>query len=105
MIDWDRVHQLRDEVGDEAFAEVVDLFLAEIDQVVARLHDAPDPASYEADLHFIKSSSLNLGFRALSNLCQSGERASADGRPESVDLAPILAAYRQSRAAFVRVRE
>jgi HPt (histidine-containing phosphotransfer) domain-containing protein len=105
MIDWDRLRQLRDEVGDEDFSEVADLFLAEIDQVVARLSGAPDPASYEADLHFIKSSSLNLGFRALSDLCQIGERAAAEGRADTVGLAPILATYQQSRAAFAEFRE
>ncbi len=103
MIDLDRVQQLRDEIGEEDFREVADLFLAEIDEVVARLESAPDPATYEADLHFIKSSSLNLGFRKLSELCQHGERAAADGDGASIALAPILSAYRDSKAAFAEL--
>jgi hypothetical protein len=30
MIDWDRVQELRDEIGAEAFGEVVELFLEEV---------------------------------------------------------------------------
>ena len=100
MIDLDRLQQLRTAIGEEDFHAVADLFLTEIDEVVARLQTNPDPATYEADLHFIKSSSLNLGFRKLSELCQHGERAAADGKGASVAIAPILSAYRDSKAAF-----
>ena len=32
MIDWDRVQELREEVGAEEFAEVIELFLEEVDE-------------------------------------------------------------------------
>lgn len=100
MIDWSRVQELKDEIGEEDFAEVADMFLTEIDEVVARLKAAPDPANYEADLHFVKSSALNLGFDQLSVLCQAGERQAATGAAESVDLTPIFVVYDASKAAF-----
>jgi HPt (histidine-containing phosphotransfer) domain-containing protein len=100
MIDWTRVQELREEIGEEDFAEVVEMFLTEIDEVMERLKTAPDPANYEADLHFVKSSALNLGFKQLSAICQAGERQAAGGAARSVDLGPIFVAYADSKAAF-----
>ncbi|MCX7646704.1 MAG: Hpt domain-containing protein [Rhodobacteraceae bacterium] len=99
MIDWDRVAQLREEVGPEDFAEVVDLFLEEVDGVTARLALAPDGSRLRDDLHFLKGSALNLGFDAFSRLCQEGERAAARG--STPDLAALLRCYAVSREAFV----
>lgn len=101
MIDWQRVRELRDEVGDDAFAEVVDLFLEEVSEVVDRLRTCPDPDRYEEDLHFLKGSALNLGFDDLGRLCQAGESAAADGRAHEVDLAAVLESYDRSRSHFL----
>ena len=101
MIDWARVDELKTAIGEEDFAEVAEMFLAEIDEVVERLQAAPNPASYEADLHFVKSSALNLGFVELSALCQAGERRAAAGQAESVALDPVFAAYTASKAEFL----
>jgi len=100
MIDWERVQELKDEIGDEDFAEVADMFMSEVEEVICRLQQAPDPASYEADLHFLKSSALNLGFAQLASLCQEGERRSASGDAGTVELAPIFASYDASKEAF-----
>lgn len=101
MIDWTRVQDLKDEIGEDDFAEVAEMFLDEVDEVIARLKSAPDPARYEADLHFIKSSALNLGFSDLSALCQAGERRAASGDASAIDLTPVFAIYDASRAAFL----
>ena len=82
MIDWQRVHELQDEVGLEDFHEVVDLFLEEVEEVVERLKGTPDPASYEADFHFLKGSALNLGFQAFATICADNERSAAAGKPD-----------------------
>lgn len=100
MIDWARVNELKDEIGEEDFAEVAELFVAEVDEVIQRLKAHPDPTRYEEDLHFLKSSALNLGFAQLSSLCQDGERRSAAGEAASVDLAPIFTSYAASKVAF-----
>ncbi|MEJ1991685.1 MAG: Hpt domain-containing protein [Maritimibacter sp.] len=101
MIDWDRVQELKDEIGEEDFAEVAEIFIAEVEEVIDRLKASPDPAKYEEDLHFLKSSSLNLGFSHLASLCQTGERAAASGNADSVDLAPVFASYEASKSAFL----
>jgi len=101
MIDWDRVNQLRDEIGTEDFREVVDMFLEEVDEIVERLCTSPDPSHYEEDLHFLKGSALNLGFRKFSALCAEGEQKSAAGDAGSVEIDPVIACYRDSKAQFL----
>lgn len=99
MIDWDRVAQLREEVGPEAFGEVVELFLDEVDEVTGRLQRAADPDRLRDDLHFLKGSALNLGFRDLGAMCHEAERLAVAGGLPAV--APVLACFAASRAAFV----
>ncbi len=100
MIDWDRVAELKSEIGEEDFAEIADMFILEVEEVIDRLRRTPDPATYEADLHFLKSSALNLGFAQLAALCQTGETQSAAGSAESVRLGEIFACYDASKTSF-----
>ena len=98
MIDWDRVASLRDEIGAADFAEVVEMFLTESDEAVARLvAGRPDP-TLEADLHFLKGSALNLGFSVLAALCSAGEKRAAAGVP--VNVPEVAASYAATREAF-----
>lgn len=101
MIDWDRVAELRSEIGEDGFREVVELFLDEVEAVVMRLGRAPQLARLEEDLHFLKGSAWNIGFAAFGGLCQAGERMAAAGRAEAVDIAAILACYGASKQAFL----
>ena len=100
MIDWIRVRELRDEIGDDGFAEVVELFLDEVEEVVMRLSGAPDAGRLEQDLHFLKGSALNLGLSGLAQLCHEGERACASGQAPLFDLDKLLACHDQSRIQF-----
>lgn len=99
MIDWDRVRELRSEIGADDFGEVAAMFLDEADEAVARLAPGLSAKAMEADLHFLKGAALNLGFVALSGLCQEGERRAAAG-DFSVDLEAVRSVYRASRASF-----
>lgn len=101
MIDWERANELRAEIGCEGFAEVVDLFLDEVEAVVLRLEIRPEPAQYEADLHFLKGGAWNLGFAEFGALCQDGERKAATGNASQVDLARIVEAYFASKDEFL----
>ncbi len=101
MIDWTRAAALRDEIGPDGFFEVVDLFLDEADEAVARITAARPGPGIEADLHFLKGSALNLGFEMLARLCHEGERAAAAGEAERIDLGLVASVYQQSRAAFL----
>ncbi len=99
MIDWDRVRELRGEIGAEDFGEVAAMFLEEADEAVARLLPGLTAKAMEADLHYLKGAALNLGFVTLSALCQEGERKAASG-DTSVDLDAVRSAYLASKAAF-----
>ena len=77
------------------------LFLEEVEEVIDRLKANPKPALFEQDMHFLKSSALNLGFKALTALCAVGEREAAAGNFEAVPLAPLFKTYDASKAEFV----
>lgn len=100
MIDWTRVAELRSEIGEDDFTEVIVLFLEEADEVIARLR-LGDRTRLAHDLHFLKGSALNLGLCDLAAICQSGERKAAMGRASEVDTAAVAAIYRVSREALL----
>jgi HPt (histidine-containing phosphotransfer) domain-containing protein len=99
MINWDRVNELRHEVGEEDFAEVVAIFLEEVDAVLSRMHPGAEPASLREDLHFLKGSALNLGFRALGALCEDLGPAARPATPAHLD--DLRRVYALSKAEFL----
>lgn len=101
MIDWARVKELRGEVGEEDFDEVVEIFLEEVDEVIGRMKGGLSQAPLEEDLHFLKGSSLNLGFASFSSLCSNGEALAASGQSAEVNLDEVYAAYDQSKSTFL----
>ena len=101
MINWDRVTELRDEIGAEDFDEVVEIFLEEVEEEITKLRSVTDTDTLESPLHFLKGSALNLGFAAFSELCQSGETAAAAGQGDTIDLTEILSCYATSKAEFL----
>lgn len=101
MIDWTRVEELRSEIGSEGLAEIIELFLDEVEAVVMRLMTAPDPAELEQDLHFLKGSAWNLGFAEFGAVCQDGEKRAAAGRGAEVAIAAVVDCYSASKAVFM----
>jgi HPt (histidine-containing phosphotransfer) domain-containing protein len=77
MIDWGRVRDLHDEIGAESFAEVLELFVQEVDEALSRLRDATDPVAASGEFHFLKGAALNLGLDTIAELCAQGEKAAA----------------------------
>ncbi len=100
LIDWARVRELRQEIGEDGFEEVVGLFLDEADETVARLTAESGAKKLAADLHYLKGAALNLGFSALAAQCQDGERR-ANAGDVSTDLGTVRAVYAESRARFL----
>jgi histidine phosphotransfer protein HptB len=98
MIDCTRLNDLRLEIGEDDFLEVVDMFLEETDEVVAHLDGPPDLATVESRLHFLKGSALNLGLTDLAALCQNGEKCAAQGNAAMVSLYEVTASYKASKA-------
>lgn len=101
MIDWGRVQDLRDEIGADAFGEVVELFLDEVDTEIGKLRLPDSGPDLEALLHFLKGSALNLGFAAFADLCHRGERAAAAGQQDGIDLGAVLDCYTCSKSEFI----
>ena len=100
MIDWERIRDLRSEIGAEDFMEVAAMFLDEADEAVLRLATPRGTKALEDDLHFLKGAALNLGFSRLSALCQDGERRAAGG-DVSVDVEAVRAVYLGSKQQFL----
>ncbi|MFB9149126.1 Hpt domain-containing protein [Roseovarius ramblicola] len=101
MIDWSRVRELREEIGADAFEEVLDLFLEEVETALAVLRTATTEDDLGAQLHFLKGGALNLGFAAFADLCADGEAQACAGARDSVDIPGIVSGYETSRAAFL----
>ncbi len=101
MIDWARVSELRDEIGAEDFGEIVEIFLEEVEEEIGALRDGITNDAFEAKLHFLKGSALNLGFADFAVICQTGERAAATGAYDDIDLAAIIGCYERSKTAFL----
>ena len=86
LIDWHRVAELRNEIGAEHFDEVVALFLTEVQATLDRLPAHPGSLQEVSEqLHFLKGSTLNLGFERLSALCEAGELAITAGLGAPLD--------------------
>lgn len=98
MINWDRVAELKADIGADEFPEVVELFLQEVDAVIARLREGAAPTA--EDMHFLKGGALNLGLDRFAACCAAAETAlSAGGEPPAKD--HLLDLYSASRAALV----
>lgn len=101
MIDWERTSELQGEIGSEGFVEVVTMFLEEMEEEMNALRSAPPAQDLEGKLHFLKGSALNLGFESFASLCESGEKAAAQGRHDEINLGDLVVAYEASKARFL----
>jgi len=100
MIDWDRIKELRAEIGEDDFGEVVEIFLEEVEEGIERLKSGLGDEALAVELHFLKGSALNLGFHSFSIRCQAGETAASEGKKDQVDLSGLIACYQDSKNAF-----
>lgn len=93
MIDRDRLQELRGEIGEEDFADVVAMFLDEMGETLAAL--GADPSGISADaLHGLRGSALNLGFSAFAAACSLAEKQLAEGG--AVDSAQLERLFAES---------
>jgi HPt (histidine-containing phosphotransfer) domain-containing protein len=98
VISTERLDELKAEVGADDFSEIVALFIAESDALLARLTEAHDPAEAEELLHALKGSALNLGFDTLAALCREGEGRAAGTDAWSPRVERLRDVYGQSRS-------
>lgn len=86
MIDWTRVSELRQDFGEDDFAEIAAMFLSEVQAKLAEMQTQPSAHPSE-DFHFVKGSAANLGFEKLYHACSAAEReAQADSVQNLVEI-------------------
>lgn len=95
MVDWNRVEELKEELGEDEFPEVIEVFLEEFEGALAGLD--PDSAT-PADMHFLKGSAATLGFADTKDLCVEAETQLKQDALAGIDLGAILAAYFTEKA-------
>lgn len=81
-VDWSRLNELRADIGEEDFADVAMLFVAELQETLENL-TAADATT--ADFHFLRGSAANLGFVTLVASCSAAEAACNSGTLPDVD--------------------
>lgn len=101
MIDWRQVKSLRNAVGHDEFDKILELFLEEVEKIIAKLREAPNISELESDMHSLKGSALNLGFATFSQMCQHGEKMSAKGNAAKIDLGQIVECFDSSKSIFL----
>lgn len=99
IIDWAKVRELRDEVGETGLAEVIELFLEEVELVLPVL--GMPGRQLGDDMHFLKGCAANLGFAQLSALCAQGETCRDPETDNSALIGAVRRSYRDSRMAFL----
>ncbi|MEL6648027.1 MAG: Hpt domain-containing protein [Pseudomonadota bacterium] len=100
MIDWDRVAQLREEVGEDDFQDVVSMFFDEVSGEIETLSAELTAQKIEVKLHFLKGAALNLGLDTFAKLCGDGESMARVGNTKDIDLDAILTCYQDTSDLF-----
>jgi HPt (histidine-containing phosphotransfer) domain-containing protein len=96
MIDHHRLTALRADIGEEDFADVVLLFLAEIGERLETLAANPGAARAD-DFHFLRGSAANLGFTGMVAACHEAEAACLAGH--APDIGAVVAGFDAAVAA------
>ena len=93
MLDLERIRELRDEIGEDDFAEVAVVFIDELEEVIGKLREGGSPEQTREWLHFLKGCALNLGLSGLAEQALKGEGG-------QLDLTELVSVYTASRAEF-----
>lgn len=97
MIDWNRIAELRGEICDDGFAEVLGLFFEDADDAVAKLQSTSDPVLLAEVLHSLKGSAQNLGLSEVSTLCLKEETRLVRADATLIDTGSIVTALMTAR--------
>lgn len=100
MINWAHVAELYAEFGEDAFVEVLQVFMSEVTEGLATLAAAQSPAEHRESFHFLKGAALNLGFEEVAALCDEGE-IRAESRADFIEQkAQIMILFPSTFAQF-----
>ena len=101
MIDWSRINELRDEAGDDAYEELRDIFLSEVEEALARLGYDRGPTALAAELHFLKGCAVNIGLADFAALCRKGEITAGTGTIATREIDELRQCFDASRTALI----
>ncbi len=96
MIDRNRLLELKQEIGEEDFAEVGEVFLEEMQETLEALMQNAGSAT-AADFHGLRGSASNLGFVDFGAACSKAEQDVVGGA--TIDIAALKALFNASVAA------
>ena len=97
MIDWIRIDELRDEVGQDDFGDIVGVFFEE---ALENLRRADTVVTLLGQLHFLQGSALNLGFSNFAAICRNEENSLEKDPSHTVEIDKICAAFSSSKQQF-----
>ncbi len=97
MIDRNRIAELRDEVGEEDFRDVLGIFFEEVGETLDALHAGHGEDTLR-NLHFLKGSALNIGMIEVSRLCGEGESILREAPSATIDVNAIKSAYETAKS-------
>ncbi len=97
MVNWDRISELRQEVGEDDLTEVLALFCEEVEEVLAVLPSA-EQSTLKGHLHFLKGSAANIGLDAVCTLCREAEDELTADPQAPVQVEFIRETYNTARA-------
>ncbi|MFK5998041.1 MAG: Hpt domain-containing protein [Rhodobacterales bacterium] len=103
MIDWQQARQLQDDVGKDEMAEVVELFLSEVDEAMETLQAnyAGMPVNERsAAFHFLKGCAANLGFKSFGDHCAEAEAVTKSGGTPDFTISELAGIYTDSKQVF-----
>lgn len=101
MIDWERVREVQEQVGEAEFHTMLKLTFDEIELICARLA-LDGPREMEADFRFLKDRARANGFGQFAHLCESSEGLVTSGRWTEVRLGHLLDCYAVSKSALAQ---
>ena len=101
MIDWGRIEELRDEVGEDDLIEVIELFCEEMGEVLERLPSAPQN-DLLGHIHFLKGSAQNIGVCTVADMCKSIEEAIGNDPGFAPDISGLNSAFAESSGALLQ---
>lgn len=96
MVNWDRITELQEEVGEDDLAEVLVLFCEEVEEALGALATT-DAAKLKGHLHFLKGSAMNIGLDQVSTLCREAEQSLTSDPNAIVSVDTIRSAYQSAR--------
>ena len=100
MIDWIRIDELRDEVGQDDFGDIVGVFFEEVQEALENLRRADTVVTLLGQLHFLQGSVLNLGFSNFAAICRNEENSLQKDLSHKVETDKIYGVFSSSKQQF-----